>query len=460
LPPIILGLEQPPQSASTLWPGGPWPQLVVADFRMAVESGENVLAPLMSGTFGGDFGGDFGPYLGGGAPFEYGPTARGGGAAPCELLQTQRGGSARIESTALFGWDATLPLEAVARVFASLAGPSIWSGDFVAAEFGPWIGGAGLCEWLLVARADPPVRVETAAGRASDMPAVAEALRTARADPPAQAELLLTAPGSGLGPAKAGIEAASGAAGDLSVPAELRLTGRADASVPLEALLWAKSDNAPLEWAAILRTDMLAPGEAVLTLAFAGARAAPIETVAVYRADLTPLAEWQGLVLRRFDSSLPVEILLSAVRSGAYVELGSILRLDPPAPSEAGETVRPDPAVPAEAASSAARADLTAPVEELLAVALVAGPGPAGGQAEWLAMVRALVVANNQAPVEWAGIIRADAVPGIELAALSSSDLTAVLEWFRTLVGGGRAPAEWASTAPAPILFVSGGRLR
>src|SRR5262249_28396888 len=134
-------------------------------------------------------------------------------------------------------------------------------------QIGPAPAKAGV-EALLRARADPPVRVEARAGQASDMLAAAEALRTARADPPGQAELLLTTPGPGLAAAKAGIEAASEAAGDLYLPAEFLLAAAAPAKAAVEALLTARGAIPAFvgtaEWAAIFRTDVLSPGEAIV----------------------------------------------------------------------------------------------------------------------------------------------------------------------------------------------------
>src|SRR5215471_8503911 len=100
---------------------------VVADFSVGIESTENVVAGLLTSTFSGDFSGDFGPAFGGGAPFELGFGVLADGIVPAELLSAQHGGSARMESTALFTWDAALALEAglAARADSSAAAESL-----------------------------------------------------------------------------------------------------------------------------------------------------------------------------------------------------------------------------------------------------------------------------------------------------------------------------------------------
>jgi hypothetical protein len=238
---------------------------------------------------------------------------------------------------------------------------------------------------------------------------------------------------------------------DLPVPAEFLSLFPSRSNVLIETLLAARSDNAPFEWAAIFRADILPAGEAILIV-----RADPKVPVERRRrvADVPGAAIRGTVAAERSDLLLLVEALLAATRDGAYLELGSAVLLDPPAPAEGRGDHASRSGSPAEAASSAARADISAQIEALLAVAR------SGPQAEWLAVVRALVVANIKAPLEWTGVIRTDAALAVEVTALSGSDLAALMEWFRTLISDGRPPAEWASTAPAPILVVSGGRLR
>jgi hypothetical protein len=112
------------------------------------------------------------------------------------------------------------------------------------------------------------------------------------------------------------------------------------------------------------------------------------------------------------------------------------------------------------------------PIEALLGVLR----GGALLPTEALSLFRALVSkGDTTAPVEWARIIRADPAPIAEWAALSATDRSALIEewaalsatdrsalieWFRTLAALARPPAESGATAPAPILYVSRGRLR
>ena len=71
-----------------------------------------------------------------------------------------------------------------------------------------------------------------------------------------------------------------------------------------------------------------------------------------------------------------------------------------------------------------------------------------------------MVIGNSQSPLEWIGTIRADGMPGIEDAALFRADPAALAEWFRSLGVDWQTPTESAQTSPAPLFFVTRGRLR
>jgi hypothetical protein len=398
-----------------------------------LEFGTQVQATLLQSTWSGDFSPDFGPSFGGGAPAEWQSGAQyvsGNSNVPVEALATAARDWQPIEWAALFRSDML---------------PAIDAGLGVRADGWP------PAEALVSTRGDPGAPAETQATRAGDAAGRTESGTAARADPPAMAELLSRAAAD---PPQA-LEAAAASRVDWSGPAEFlgsHLPLHADTLAPIEALLAAKSDNAPVEWAALFRSDTVLPGEAV-TLVRADP-AAPAESAAAYRLDIAPVIEALSAAARS-DPLLPIEALLSAVRDGAYLELGSTLRLDPPAAAEAGETLRADPGVPAETAAGAARTDAALPLEALLLAARDAHP------VEWLAAVRALVViGNSDATLEWSGIVRADGAPIVEGAALFQADPVALVEWFRTLAADIRLPAEAGATAPAPLLFVSRGRLR
>jgi hypothetical protein len=446
MPQVIVGQEQPPQPVSTLWSQiGP---NITVDFRLATESTETVLSVLTE-TWSTDFSGDFGPDLGG-APFEIGLSAKGAArdnTAPIEILRVARGGAALIENAALFGWDALPPFEALSAI---AGGAPAKAGVEVQAS----------------ARADPPAVTEARATQASDAITAAEAGLVARADPPAAAELGLTM--RSATPAQAGVEASAAARADAIAPAEFLgshqpRTG-ADTQAPIEVLSTARSPvsgtgqaYAPVEWAVVFRADMLPPGEISVLV-----RADPpvaAESTAAYRSDLAPVTEALSATARS-DATAPLEALLTALRSGALAEFGLALRLDPPLPAEAGETVRTDPNMPAEAGANAARADMMPPFEALLAVR-GGNQAPAQAGLEWLTTVRALLIyADSWSPVGTSEVARSDGMPAIELTALSTTDGNAITEWFRSLGIDWRAPKESATMAPAPLFFVTRGRLR
>jgi hypothetical protein len=440
MPSVIVGTEQPAPPASLLWPAvGPFSKVTV-DFAVGIESTETVLGALLTGTFGGDFGGDFGPYFGGGAPIEVvGLTARADAIAPTELLLSGSGGAARIENTVLFARDGFPVLEAG-----------------LTARTDSWPPG----EAQASARSDPPVAAEALNATRGDAMSAVEMGQTARADPAVAAELLRT---QATDPAPQVEAISQGARIDPVVPVEFLATQpvggslRSDTFAPIEVLSIARSDNALIEWAALFRLDIWSPAE-MLPLVRVDP-SIPAESMAVYRLDILPPAEALSLAARS-DALSPIEALVSAVRSGALAEFGLLVRLDATAPAEASETVRADPGAPAEAAAGAARTDALTPIEVLTTAAGVA-QAPAKAGVEWLLAVRALlVVGNSQFPVEWAGAIRADGMPGIENAALLRADPAALAEWFRSLGIDRQAPTESAQTSPAPLFFVTRGRLR
>jgi hypothetical protein len=451
MPSLIVGAEQPAPPASLLWPGvGPF-SLVRASFPLAIESTETVLAALLTGTWSGDFGGDFGPYFGGGAPVEMligtATTSVAGNAyVPLEALVAARGGAARTENAALFTWDSLPALEA----------------GFTARTDG-WPPVEGQAS----ARSDPPVAAEAPSLQRGDAISAAEDLLTARADPPGQVELLRAQAADPPQEIEAGSQAARS---DPVIPIEFLATHpvggalRGDSFAPIEVLLTARSPVSstgqayhPVEWAALFRSDTLPPAETVPIVRVEPT--APAESGAVWRLDILPPAEALSLAARS-DLRPPIEALLSAMRSGALAEFGLLVRVDTTAPAEAGETVRVDPGAPAEAGAAAARADALAPIEVLTTAAGVA-QAPAKAGVEWLSAVRTLVViGNSQSPLEWIGTIRADGMPGIEDAALFRADPAALAEWFRSLGVDWQTPTESAQTSPAPLFFVTRGRLR
>jgi hypothetical protein len=341
-------------------------------------------------------------------------------------------------------------------------GLQVWSGNYYAGPLYFPGGQATQTEAGTAARADPAALAETLFMARIDPAAAGEALLTARADPPMASEALRTQAADP--PVEAEATAAS-ARTDALAPTEYLASHpvggalRGDFFAPIEVLSTARSDNAPVEWAAVFRSDMLPPLEVALFV-----RADPavqIEDVALYRADLAPVLE--ALSAARGDAAAPIEALLAALRSGALAEFGLALRLDPLLPAEAGETVRNDPNMPAEAGANAARVDMMLPFEALLAVR-GGNQAPAQAGFEWLSTVRALLIyANSWSPVETAEIDRSDAISAVESTSRWIADSNALVESVRSVMFDTASQATESSLTPGPpklTLFVTRGRLR
>jgi hypothetical protein len=472
-PPVIVPREQPPERKPYVWPGQPaW--LITVDFPTGAEFAASQPMPPAPFEFAGTvphpgpgvidpwappFSSDFGPTggfaLGFSAPIEFllatVPSLVSDSMSPIEVLATvvseqdtvgylDAGTGAFLDSGLGDSLQALPTVRRTPLEFGTTVAP-----DFISPTELLGASGRSLA-------ADSFAPIEALLKQQGDAVAPVEAIALTRVDQQAPAEATLTARADAIMRA----EALAGVARDAPAPTEYLGTPPSvgsDSLAPIELGLIARYTRGILaESLATSRGDALAPSEAGL-LVHADPPAQG-EGMATGRSDM--LSPLEALITARADPPLGLEALLSALRSGGYIEAGSTVRADPPVAAEGTSTARADPPAPAEAIGSTIRAEAMAPLEALLTARADGVP------LEFLSFLRSVLVAlDTDATFEWTASFRADPAAVAEWAAISSADTSGLIEWFRTLgTTLGRVPLEDSATAPPPLLFVSRGRLR